>query len=169
MTGFIVPSLLLFCAVYAACKGVDVFSAMTAGAKRGLGVIADILPSLVVALTAIYMFRVSGAVEFISRLCSPLLNMLGIPRELASLMLTRPLSGSAALAAGSEIMSTYGPDSFIGRCAAVMLGSTETTFYVIAVYFAASGTKNIRRIVPAALAADMAGFIVSVITVRLFT
>ena len=97
-----------------------------------------------------------------------MLEVLGIPPETAPLLLIRPVSGSGALAVGSELMSAYGPDSYIGRVAAVMLGSTETTFYTIAVYFGAAGIIRTRHTIPAALTADLTGFVVSALTVRLF-
>ena len=106
--------------------------------------------------------------EWLAALCAPLLNRLGIPPETVPLMLVRPVSGSGALAVGSELMSTYGPDSYIGRVAAVMLGSTETTFYTVAVYFGAAGIHKSRHTIPAALTADLTGFIASALAVRLF-
>ena len=112
-------------------------------------------------------FRASGALEALTSLLSPLLTLLGIPPETAPLMLLRPVSGSGALAAATELIGQYGPDSYIGRTAAVMLGSTETTFYVIAVYFGAAGIKRTRWAVPAALCADITGFAVSALAVRL--
>ena len=146
----------------------DLYSALTAGAKDGLKVVRDILPSLVVLLTAVYMLRASGALEALSRLCAPVFALLGIPAETAALVFLRPVSGSGALAVGSELMAAYGPDSYLGRCAAVMLGSTETTFYVVAVYFGAAGIKRTRHAVPAALAADLTGFVMAAFFVRLF-
>ena len=127
-----------------------------------------IIPALVGLLTAVSMFRASGAMEWLAALCAPLLNRLGIPPETVPLMLVRPVSGSGALAVGSELMSTYGPDSYIGRVAAVMLGSTETTFYTVAVYFGAAGIHKSRHTIPAALTADLTGFIASALAVRLF-
>lgn len=167
MTALIVPAIILAVTAYAAAGKIDVLSAMTEGAKKGFRVIYNILPTLIIMLSAIYMLRASGALDALTRLCAPLLRLAGIPEETAPLIFLRPFSGSGALAAGSEIMSTYGPDSYIGRCAAVMLGSTETTFYVLAVYFAASRTKNIRRIVPAALVADIVGFFTAALSVSL--
>ena len=114
------------------------------------------------------MFRASGAMEWLSALCAPVLGLLGIPPETAPLMLVRPVSGSGALAVGSELMAAYGPDSYTGRVAAVMLGSTETTFYTIAVYFGAAGIHKTRHTIPAALTADLTGFIASALAVRLF-
>ena len=119
-------------------------------------------------LTAVAMFRASGALEWLTGLCAPALEFLGIPPETTPLMLVRPVSGSGALAVGSDLIATYGPDSYIGRVAAVMLGSTETTFYTIAVYFGSAGIIRTRHTVPAALAADLTGFLASAFAVRLF-
>lgn len=154
-------------ALWGAFSGVDVFQAMLDGVKEGLRTLLRIFPSLVALLTAVYMLRASGALELLTGLLSPLLELLGIPPETAPLMLLRPVSGSGALAAASELISRYGADSYIGRTAAVMLGSTETTFYVIAVYFGAAGIKHTRWAVPAALCADVAGFAASALAVRL--
>ena len=119
-------------------------------------------------MTAVQMLKASGAVALFSSAAAPLLSFLGIPPETAMLVLIRPISGSAALALGADLMAEYGPDSLIGRTAAVMLGSTETTFYTIGVYFGAAGIKKTRYTVPAALIADLTGFLVSSLTVRLF-
>ena len=154
-------------ALWGVLSGTDVFEAMMDGIKDGLGVLLRIFPSLVALLTAVYMLRASGALEALTALLSPLLTLLGIPPETAPLMLLRPVSGSGALAAATELIGQYGPDSYIGRTAAVMLGSTETTFSVIAVYFGAAGIKRTRWAVPAALCADITGFAVSALAVRL--
>lgn len=148
-------------------RGVDVFSAMSEGAAEGLKTVLRIFPPLVALLTAVHMLRASGAVDALTTLASPLLELLGIPPETAVLMLLRPVSGSGAMAAAADIMAAHGPDSLIGRTAAIMLGSTETTFYVIAVYFGAAGIKNTRWAVPAALCADLAGFAFSALFARL--
>lgn len=148
-------------------SGTDVFEAMLDGIRQGLKTLLHIFPSLIALLTAVYMLRASGLLDALTSLLSPLLALLGIPAETAPLMFLRPISGSGALAVASELISTYGPDSSVGRTAAVMLGSTETTFYVIAVYFGAAGIKNTRWAVPAALAADITGFAASALAVRL--
>lgn len=154
-------------ALWGVLSGTDVFQAMLDGVAEGLRTLLRIFPSLVALLTAVYMLRASGALELLTNLLSPLLRLLGIPPETAPLMLLRPVSGSGALAAATELMAQYGPDSYIGRTAAVMLGSTETTFYVIAVYFGAAGIKHTRWAVPAALCADVVGFAASAFAVRL--
>jgi spore maturation protein B len=105
--------------------------------------------------------------EAIGQLLAPLLRFAGIPPETALLLLVRPFSGSAALAVGADLMAEFGPDSLIGRTAAVMLGSTETTFYTISVYFGAAGIQKTRYTVPAALLADLTGFLVAAWSVRL--
>ena len=110
-------------------------------------------------MTAVYMLRASGALELAALALAPLLERVGLDPELLPLMLVRPISGSAALGVGAELISTYGPDSQLGRTAAVMLGSTETTFYTIAVYFGAVGITRTRYAVPAALCADLTGFL----------
>jgi spore maturation protein B len=165
---FAVPLILGGIFTYAIFKKTDVFSAMTKGAKDGLQVIWGIIPALITLLPCIYMLRESGALDVLCRLIAPLSSLLGIPSETVPLMLLRPLSGSGALALAGDIIKTSGADSFTGRCAAVMLGSTETTFYVIAVYFGAAGIKNSRHAIPAALIADFTGFVAAVFCTRLF-
>lgn len=155
-------------ACYGMAKGVDVYDALLVGAGKGLEILLKILPALVTLLTVVAMLRASGGLEVLADVLAPVLGWLGIPPETVGLMLVRPISGSAALGVGSELISTYGPDSTIGRTAAVMLGSTETTFYTIAVYFGATGIRKSRYAVPAALCADAAGFFFAALTVRLF-
>ena len=168
LSALILPLLLALAAICGLGRRVDVYAALTRGAEEGLTVLLRIIPALVGLLTAVSMFRASGAMEWLSGLFAPVLELLGVPPETAPLMLVRPVSGSGALAVGSELMSTYGPDSYIGRVAAVMLGSTETTFYTVAVYFGAAGIHKSRHTIPAALTADLTGFIASALAVRLF-
>ena len=165
-TAFVIPCLLAGVALYALTRRVDVYAALTQGAGEGLTVVAKILPALVGLLTAVYMLRASGAMDALAAALAPVLGLLGIPPETAALLLVRPVSGSAALGVGAELIATYGPDSLIGRTAAVMLGSTETTFYTIAVYFGAAGIVKTRYAVPAALCADLAGFMAAAWAVR---
>ena len=167
LTDYIVPLLLAGTAVCALARRVDVYAALTAGAGEGLRVMARICPALIGLLTAVGMFRASGAMDALAGVLAPLLRLLGIPPETAALLLVRPVSGSGALAVGSELMAAYGADSYIGRVAAVMLGCTETTFYTIAVYFGAAGIRRTRYTVPAALTADLTGFIAAALSVRL--
>ena len=154
-------------ALYGALRGVDVFAAMTEGIAEGLRVLLRIFPAVAALLTAVYALRASGALDALTGLLAPAFRLLGIPVETAPLVLLRPISGSGALAVAGDIMARYGPDSLAGRTAAVMLGSTETTFYVIAVYFGAAGVKKTRWAIPAALCADFTGFVLSSLAVRL--
>ena len=164
ISSLVVPVLLAFVGICALCHQVDLYPALLRGAKEGLAVAVKILPPIVVLLAAVYAFRASGAMDSLVSAISPVTKFLGIPSECAPLALIRPLSGSAALATGTEIIQTYGVESTIGRTAAVMLGASESTFYVIAVYFGALGIKKTRYAIPAALIADLAGFV----AVRLF-
>jgi len=154
--------LLMGCALLAASfRGVDLYDALVTGAKKGLQTALEILPALIALFPAIYLLRASGLPEAVSSFLAPLLEALGIPPETTLLMLLRPISGSAALSVSAEIISRCGPDSLAGRTAAVMIGSSETTFYVVAVYFTAAGVKNSRWAIPAALCADLACFLSS--------
>lgn len=162
----LIPILLAGIALYAMAHRVDVYSALVQGAGEGLGTLARIVPALIALLTAVHMLRASGALEMVAQVLAPILERVGIPAETVALLLVRPVSGSAALGVGAELIEAYGPDSYIGRVAAVMLGSTETTFYTIAVYFGAVGITKTRYAVPAALCADLAGFMAAAWAVR---
>lgn len=168
MADYIIPLILAVIAVLSLRKKENGYDLMVSGGAEGFRLLLTIAPSLVVLLTAIAMLRSSGAMETAAAVLSPALEFLGIPGETALLMLVRPISGSAALAVGAELITTHGPDSLIGRTAAVMLGSTETTFYTISVYFGACGIKKTRYAVPAALIADFVGFLTAAWTVKLF-
>ena len=165
---WILPLLLSGASLWGARRQVDVYDALVAGGKNGLQVAVSILPALAALLTAVYMFRASGAMEYLGALLAPALERVGIPPEVAPLLFIRPISGSGALAVGSEIMDSYGVDSYVGRVAAVMLGSSETTFYTVAVYYGAAGITKTRYTIPAALCADAAMFLSSAFFVRLF-
>ena len=168
LTEFLIPGLIAFVAVYGCVRRVDVYDGLITGAGQGLSTMVRIAPALIALLTAVYMLRASGALELAARWLAPVLNAVGIPPETAALLLIRPISGSAALGVGAELIKTYGPDSTVGRTAAVMLGSTETTFYTVAVYFGAAKISKTRHAVPAALCGDIAGFIAAAAAVRLF-
>ena len=167
MADYLVP-LLLFClCAIALGKRENAYDLMLSGAAEGLQLLKSILPALILLLTAVTMLRQSGAIEVLSAYLSPAFSFLGIPPETAILVLIRPISGSAALAVGADLMATYGVDSQIGRTVAVMLGSTETTFYTIAVYFGAAKVARTRYAIPAALCADAAAFLAAAWSVRL--
>lgn len=166
MTDYVVPSLLLITALIALYKKENTYDVLLDGAADGLKLLKSIIPSLVLLLTAVSMLRASGAMEWIAGALAPVFRVFGIPPETALLVLVRPLSGSAALAVGADLMAQYGPDSLIGRTAAIMLGSTETTFYTVSVYFGAAGIKKTRYTVPAALLADFTGFFMASLTAK---
>ena len=168
MGEYIVPLILAVTAVAALHKKENAYDLLVDGARDGFKMLLTIAPSLIVLLSAVGMLRASGALEALSVALSPALEFLGIPAETVLLMLVRPISGSAALAIGAELITAHGADSLIGRTAAVMLGSTETTFYTISVYFGAWGIQKTRYAVPAALIADFVGFLTASWTVRLF-
>ena len=164
----VVPLLLLSTAAWALYRKVNVFEAITTGATDGLQSVVKIFPNLVCLLTAVYMLRASGALGAFAVVVAPVFDLFGIPAELAPLMVVRPISGSGALAVGAELIEAHGADSLVGRTAAVMLGSTETTFYVIAIYFGAVGIRRTRHAIPAALIADLVGFFMAATMVRLW-
>ena len=168
MVDYIVPLLVLTVCCIALRRKENAYDLLLEGGRDGLKLLVSIVPSLVLLLTAVTMLRQSGAVELLSSLFAPVFQFFGIPPETAILVLIRPISGSAALAVGTELMATHGVDSLIGRTVAVMLGSTETTFYTISVYFGAAGIKKTRYTVLAALIADFVGFFMASLTVRLF-
>ena len=168
MTDYLVPILLLLASVLTLRKKENTYDLLLQGSAEGLRLLCTITPALVILLTAVHMLRASGAVELLSSFLGPAFQLMGIPPETAILILIRPFSGSAALAVGAQLMAQYGPDSLIGRTAAIMLGSTETTFYTISVYFGAVGIRKTRYAVPAALIADLTGFIMASFTARWF-
>ena len=163
----LVPGLMLAVSCAALAGKHDAYSLLVAGAAEGLDTLKSIIPVLIVLLTAVGMLRASGAMDLLTGLLAPVCRLAGIPPETVPLVVIRPISGSAALAVGTEIMSTYGVDSEIGRTAAVMLGSTETTFYTVSVYFSAAGIKKSRHAIPAALIADLTGFLTAAAVTKL--
>ena len=161
-----IPFLLSFFPLYAAAHGVKVYEEFVEGAKEGFSVILKIIPFLVTMLVAIGMFKGAGGIELLSRVLSPVLTPLHFPTDLLPLALMRPLSGSATLALLTDIVHRLGPDNIVSLTAATIYGSTETTFYVAAVYFGAVGIKQTRHAIPAGLLADLTGVVASVIICR---
>jgi len=161
-----IPFLLSFFPVYAATRGIKVYEEFVEGAKEGFGVILKIIPFLVTMLVAISMFKGAGGIDLLTRMLTPVLAPLHFPTDLLPLALMRPLSGSATLAILTDIIHRLGPDNIVSRMAATIYGSTETTFYVAAVYFGSVGVKQTRHAVPAGLLGDLAGVIASVIVCR---
>ncbi len=168
MTDYIIPIFIGLIILYGCAKKVKIFEEFTEGARENLAVGIDILPTLIAMITAIGMFRASGAMDIIAELLSPVTDFLGFPGECLPLAVMRPVSGSGALAVFESILEEVHPDSRAGRIASVILGSTETTFYTLAVYYGATKIKNTRHSLASSLTADLTGFIFSVLTVNLF-
>jgi len=162
-----IPIVVLMIPLWGYYKKVKVYEAFTDGAKEGFQVAIKIIPYLVAILVAIGAFRVSGALDLLASLLAPLTNLIGMPGELVPMAFMRPLSGSGALGIVSELVNTHGAESMIGRMASVMEGSTETTFYVLAVYFGSVSIRNSRHALPAALIADVAGIVSAVLVCHL--
>jgi len=164
---YIVPLVVVMIVGHGLSKGLPVFDLFIEGAKDGLLTAARILPALVALMTAVGMFKASGALDLLSFALEPLGKLFGLPRDLLPLALLRPISGSGAMAIFDDLLRIHGPDSLIGRIASVMEGSTETTFYTIAVYYGAAEIRQTRHTVPAALSADLTGFFLSALLVRM--
>ncbi|MDE6710091.1 MAG: spore maturation protein [Oscillospiraceae bacterium] len=167
MSDFVIPVFIALIMVIGLAKRVDVFSEFTDGAKENLKSAFDVLPALIALMTAIGMFKASGGLEIISSAIAPLTEFLGFPKECIPLALIRPVSGSGALAVFESILTEVSPDSFAGRVASVVIGSTETTFYTIAVYYGITKVKKTKHAIASSLTADLTGFILSALTVRL--
>ena len=162
-----IPALVLFIIIFGAVKKVKIYEAFVEGAKEGFNVGVRIIPYLVAMLVAIGIFRAGGAMEILATLLSPVTKLIGMPAEALPMALIRPLSGSGGLGVMSEIFKAHGADSLIGRMVSVMMGSGETTFYVLAVYFGSVSSSKTRQAVPAGIVADIVGILMSVWLVNL--
>lgn len=162
-----IPALLFFIPALAFIRGVKVYEVFVTGAEEGFATAIRIIPFMVGMLVAIGVFRASGALDLIVKVMSPLMSPWEIPAEIIPLAVMRPLSGGGALGVAADLISTYGPDSFIGRLASVMQGSTDTTFYVLTVYFGSVGIRRYRYAVTLGLLADISGLIASVVICKL--
>ena len=162
-----IPLVLLLFLGWGIVKKVKVYEVFVEGAKEGFNVSVRIIPYLVAMLAAIGIFRASGAMEILTTVLAPLTSLIGMPPETLPMALMRPLSGSGSLGIMTELMKVHGPDSLIGIMASTMYGSSETTFYVLAVYFGAVNIRNTRHAVPTGLIADVAGMLAAVWIVNL--
>ncbi len=153
--------------VYGACQRINVFDAFIEGAKQGFETSVSIIPFLIAMMVSIGMLKASGFFELLSSLLAPALATLGMPAELLPLAVMRPFSGSVSTGLMAQLIDTYGGNSFIAKTAATMMGSTETTFYVVAVYFGAVGIKRTRHAIPTGLLADLTGVIAAVTVCRM--
>lgn len=159
----IIPMIISIILIHGYIKGIDLYDAFINGAKEGFKTAIKIMPYLIAIFVAIGIFKRSGAMELLVNILNPIVKLFGIPKEVVPLIIMRPISGSGSLAIVNDIVVTYGPDSFAGRVASTMMGSAETIFYTMAIYFGAIGVKNTRHTLTAALLSHLAAIIASVV------
>lgn len=167
LTSYVIPCVIGGIMLYALLRGTDLFAAFLEGAGGGLKVLLRVLPTIVLMHTAIGMLTASGAVDILAHALAPAGRLLGLPESVLPLALLKPISGGGATALYSALLQKHGPDSFPERVASVLMGSTETTFYTVALYFGAVGVRRTRGTIGCGLAADLTGFIFSALTVSL--
>lgn len=165
---WILPTLIFLIVFMALLKRVPLYETFVEGGKDGFQIAVDLIPYLLGMLMAIQVFRVSGAMDIIVHLISPLVNFLHVPKEVVPLALMRPISGTGALAMMTDLIKTYGPDSFIGRLASTIQGATDTTFYIITVYFGAIGLKKTGDALKVGLLADLVGIAAAIAAIYFF-
>ena len=162
----VLPASIALIVFFGLFRGVHIFDAFLKGAKGGLSSAVSILPSIIGLVSAITMLRASGAIDLLCHALGPFSSFIGFPAEVLPMAILRPISGGASVAVLQDVLSTYGPDSFAGRVASVISGSTETTFYTLTVYFAATKAKDTRHTLKSALLADLCGIFLSAVLVR---
>ncbi len=162
-----IPVLIAFILIYATIKKVPTYETFVEGGKEGIQIAVQLIPFLLGMLVAVSVFRASGALDFFIHLLKPFLDWLGIPSEIVPLALIRPISGAAGLAITTDLITTFGPDSYIGRLASVIQGSTDTTLYILTVYFGAVGIKKMKYALKVGLWADFIGVVCAIIFVTL--
>ena len=163
----LIPLLAASLCVYGLIRRVNIFDSFVEGAKEGMQTVKMIAPTMIALLAAVGTLRASGALDALAQLLRPAADAVGFPAELVPMGLLRPVSGSGATALLTGIFETEGADSFVGKCAAVTAGSTETTFYAVTMYYSAAGIRKIRHTLVSALSADLTAIIMSVVTVSL--
>lgn len=168
ISDFAIPILVISVISFGLLKRCEVYSSFIFGADEGLKTAIKIIPQLVGLLVAIKVFRASGAMDFITFVLKPVAQLFRFPPEALPFALLRPVSGSGSLAMATDLFGKYGPDSFVGRVISVMMGSTETTFYTVAVYFGAVGVKNVRHTLLCALLADLISMVLSTVICTLY-
>jgi spore maturation protein B len=164
---WLIPMLIGVILLYGTYKKVPTYESFVDGGKEGIKIAVSIIPFLIGMLVAITIFRASGALEYFVSLMEPMLNAIGIPADIVPLAIIRPISGTAALGMVSDLLATHGPDSFIGRLASVLQGSTDTTFYVLTVYFGAVGIKKMGDALKVGLLADLVGIVAAIVIVTI--
>lgn len=165
MSNYILPLIIVFILFYGLTKGVDIFSAFTTGAKKGVSTAVGLIPSLALLMTCVGMFKASGGLDALTALLSPAAAALHIPKEIIPLGIIRPLSGSGGLVLFENIISNHGADSITGKVASVLMGASETTFYTMSVYYGAAKVRKQRHTLVSALSGDLTAFIMSSVAV----
>lgn len=168
LSDYIIPTVIILIIIYGIFKGTNVFDEFIKGAKNGFKIVYTITPSLIALIFAIEIMKASGGLDILCSFLSPITKFLGIPQELTPLTILSPISGSGSVGMFERILKDNGPDGFIGRCASVMMGSTETTFYTMTLYYSSVNIKKTRHTLPSALCADFISFILSPKIVKLF-
>ncbi len=164
----IIPVIVILIILYSAFKGVNIFEEFLNGAKKGFQIVLNITPPLIALILGINMLKASGGLDVLCSILSPVTSFLGIPEKLTPLTIISPISGSGSVSMFESILKDVGPDTFLGRCASVMMGSTETTFYTLTIYYGSINIKKTRHTLPCALCADLTSFILSPVMVEYF-
>ena len=167
MSKYIIPFLIMLAIVVAAVKRVNVYDSFISGTRSAIKLAIDVAPYIISILIVIELFTASGFDRILERILEPVFRVIGIPRELTSLLIIRPLSGSGSIAVLENILTTYGADSYIGRCASIIVGASETIFYVSVVYFSTSKVEKLGLTIPIALFASLIGVIVACLLARI--
>ena len=167
MTNFIIPSIVFFIIGYGFYKNIDIYDTFLEGVKEGLHISLKIFPTIFAMLIAVNIFIKSNLLSNLVTILDPFLNIIHFPKEILPLAIMRPISGSSSLIIMNDILKTYGPDSFLGRVASVIQGSTDTTIYILSLYFSSIGIKKTKYALPVGLLADLCGIILSIIIINL--
>ena len=166
MTGFVIPLIFMTVLVVSALKKQNGYSLFIEGSRSALSLMAEVFPYLLAVMMAVEVFRVSGVSQSVSAFLAPIMNKIGIPKELTELLLIRPLSGAGALAVLDNIFTLYGTDTYIGACASLIYGSSETVFYVSSIYLSKCNAKSLSYAIPVSLFATYAGCIIGCALLR---
>lgn len=166
MSAYIVPIFIIFVLLYASYKNLNTYNIFVKGAKGAIELVVSIFPYIVAIMVSVALMRTSGLTDLLTRLVSPIFNFLGIPKQVSELVLLRPFTGSGSFALLNDIYSQYGPDSYISRCASVIMGSSETVFYVATVYFSQTKVKKLLYAIPCALVASLVAAVLSCLLCR---
>ncbi len=166
MSAYILPVLFLLLIIYCIFKRINTYDSFVKGAKGAIKLVVDIFPFIASILIAVTLLRVSGITTFLTQILSPIFNFLGIPPELTELVLLRPFTGSGSYALLEDVLTTYGADSYISRCACVIMGCSETIFYVATVYFSQTKVKKLLYAIPVALLCSIVGTILACLLCR---